>query len=277
MGEPFSAFTFVDRITQLEPGKRARGLFAVPGQLTDFRSSLVAEAVGQLAAWVSMAFLDFSVRPVAGLAGRASFLGEARPGDLLELEVELDSCDEDAVAYGGAAHVNGTRVLELAQCVGPMLPLAEFDAPEAVRERFEVLCGAGAPAARFPGVGEPATEIIERGAGKLRATLHVPRSAAFFGDHFPRRAVFPGTLLLDAQMKLALELARGAAGADDQLVPASVRNVKIRSFILPGQDIELRAELGARADDLMTVALAARAKGKPVSSARMAIAVREAA
>lgn len=277
MGEPFSAFTFVDRITQLEPGKRARGLFAVPGRLTDFRSSLVAEAVGQLAAWVSMSFLDFRVRPVAGLAGRASFLDEVRPGDLLELEVELDSCDEDAVAYGGAAHVNGTRVVELAQCVGPMLPLAEFDAPEAVRERFEVLCGTGAPAGRFPGVGEPVTEIIERGAGKLRATLHVPQSAAFFGDHFPRRAVFPGTLLLDAQMRLALELARGAAGADGRLVPEWVRNVKIRSFILPGQDIELRAELGAGADDLMTVALAARAEGKPVSSARMAIAVREAA
>jgi len=276
MGEAFSAFTFVDRITQLEPGKRARGLFAVPGHLTDFRSSLVAEAVGQLAAWVSMAFLDFRVRPVAGLAGRASFLGEVHPGDLLELEVDLDSCDEEAVAYGGAAHVNGTRVLELAQCVGPMLPLAEFDAPEAVRERFEVLCGAGAPAARFPGVGDPATEITERGAGKLRATLHVPRSAAFFGDHFPRRAVFPGTLLLDAQMKLALELARGAA-ADGRLVPEWVRNVKIRSFILPGQDVELQAELASNADQLMTIALTARAKGKPVSSARMAIAVREGA
>jgi 3-hydroxymyristoyl/3-hydroxydecanoyl-(acyl carrier protein) dehydratase len=277
MGEPFSAFTFVDRITQLEPGKRARGLFTVPERLADFRSSLVAEAVGQLAAWVSMAYLDFRLRPVAGLAGRASFLGDVRPGELLELEVELESCDDSAVAYGGIARVNGVPVLELAQCLGPMLPLPEFDAPDAVRGRFEVLCGAGAPVGRFPGVADPATEIVERSPSTLRATLRVPQNAPFFGDHFPRRAVFPGTLLLDAQIRLALELARAAAKADGQLVPASVSNVKIRSFILPGQDVELRTELTSGADELMTVALAARVDGKPVATGRMAIAMREAA
>lgn len=277
MGEPFSAFTFVDRITQLEPGKRARGVFAVPGRLADFRSALVAEAIGQLAAWVSMAFLDFRMRPVAGLAGRASFLGNVRPGDVLELEVDLESCGDDAVAYGGVARVGEAPVLELAQCVGPMLPLTEFDAPDAVRGRFEMLCGSGAPAGRFPGVPEPATEIVERSPSLLRAMLHVPREAAFFGDHFPRRPVFPGTLLLDAQMRLALELARATASPDGQLVPASVSNVKMRSFILPGQDVELRTELASEADETLTVALAARVDGKPVSTARMAIAVREVA
>lgn len=276
MGEPFSAFTFVDRITQLDPGKRARGLFTVPERLADFRSSLVAEAVGQLAAWVSMEYLDFRLRPVAGLAGRASFLGDVRPGDLLELEVELEGCDDDAVAYGGVARVGGARVLELAQCVGPMLPLTEFDAPGAVRKRFEVLCAAGAPIGRFQGIADPATQIVERSLGQLRAMLHVPRDAAFFADHFPRRAVFPGTLLLDAQMRIALELARATASADEQLVPTSVNNVKIRSFVLPGQDVELRTELASERDQPFTVALAARVDGKPVSSARMEIAVREA-
>lgn len=277
MGEPFSAFTFVDQITQLEPGKRARGRFAVPGQLADFRSSLIAEAVGQLAAWVSMAHLDFRLRPVAGLAGRARFLGDVRPGELLELAVELESCDEDAVAYGGVARVNGAPVLELARCLGPMLPLADFDAPDAVRRHFEVLCDSGAPTGRFPGIADPAMEIVERSPGKLRAMLFVPRNAVFFDDHFPRRAVFPGTLLLDAQIRLALELARATAGAGVQLVPTSVSNVKIRAFILPGQEVELGAELSSDANKPMTVALAACVDGKPVSTARMAIAAREGA
>jgi 3-hydroxymyristoyl/3-hydroxydecanoyl-(acyl carrier protein) dehydratase len=277
MGEPFSAFTFVDRITQLEPGKRAQGRFSVPERLADFRSSLIAEAVGQLAAWVSMAHHDFRLRPVAGLAGRARFLGDVRPGELLELEVELQSCDDDAVAYGGVARVNGARVLELARCLGPMLPLADFDAPDAVRGHFKLLCASGAPVGRFPGIADPATEIVERSSGELRATLRVPQEAAFFDDHFPRRAVFPGTLLLDAQIRLALELARATARASEELVPTSVSNVKIRAFILPGQEVELRAELTSDADKPMTVALSARVDDKPVSTARMAIAAREAA
>ncbi len=277
MGEPFSAFTFVDRITQLEPGKRAQGRFAVPERLADFRCSLIAEAVGELAACVSMAHHDFRLRPVAGLAGRARFLGDVRPGELLELEVELQSCDDDAVAYGGVARVNGARVLELARCLGPMLPLADFDAPDAVRGHFKLLCASGAPVGRFPGIADPATEIVERSSGELRATLRVPQEAAFFDDHFPRRAVFPGTLLLDAQIRLALELARATARAGEELVPTSVSNVKIRAFILPGQEVELRAELTSDADKPMTVALSARVDDKPVSTARMAIAAREAA
>ncbi len=38
-------------------------------------------------------------------------------------------------------------------------------------------------------------------------TLAVPADAPFFRDHFPRRPVFPATLLLDAQIGLALAVA----------------------------------------------------------------------
>ena len=68
MAERFSAFSFVDRITKLEPGVRAAGRYAIPGHLPRFPACLVAEAIGQLAAWVSMSKLGFRRRPVAGLA-----------------------------------------------------------------------------------------------------------------------------------------------------------------------------------------------------------------
>jgi len=50
MNDHFAAFSFVDRIIDLEPGMRARGTFAVPENLAAFPACLVAEAVGQLAA-----------------------------------------------------------------------------------------------------------------------------------------------------------------------------------------------------------------------------------
>jgi 3-hydroxymyristoyl/3-hydroxydecanoyl-(acyl carrier protein) dehydratase len=270
MAERFSAFSFVDRITAVEPGVRASGRYAIPGHLPRFPGSLVAEAVGQLAAWASMAKLGFRRRPVAGLAGETVFRGGVAPGDQLELAVEIETCDEDAVAYGGAAHVGGRAVLELRHCVGPMLPMEEFDAPEAVRGDFEVLCGPGAPAARLRALPACEVAVNERVPGRAAtATLRVPASAPFFGDHFPRRPVFPGTLLLDRLLGLALDVGREAApGA--ALAPARVSDVKMRAFIAPGQAVELKVEL-ERQGDGFGAGLVARVDGKTVATGRAAI------
>ncbi len=271
MAERFSAFSFVDRITSLEPGVRAAGRYAIPGHLPHFPACLVAEAIGQLAAWVSMSQLGFRRRPVAGLAGETLFFGGALPGQVLDLAVELETCDEDAVAYGGTARVAGRAVLELRHCVGPMLPMEEFDSPGAVRGDFELLCGAGAPADRVRNLPQPDVTIMERTPGKrIAATLHVPAAAPFFGDHFPRRPVFPGTLLLDRQIELALGLAREAAAPGAQV--ARVTDVKMRSFIAPGQAVEIRVGLEALDGGRFSASLGASIDGKTVATGRAEIA-----
>ena len=104
----FAAYSFVDRITEFVPAKHARGQFAIPPQLPGFSSCLVAEAVGQLAAWVSMAHIDFRGRPVAALATETRFRRDAVPGRMLDLAVEIDDCDEDAVAYSGSVLSDGS-------------------------------------------------------------------------------------------------------------------------------------------------------------------------
>jgi len=276
MGGRFGAFSFVDRITQVEPGVRVRGTYHVPAQLPGFPAALVAEAVGQLAAWASMARLDFRRRPVAGLARETRFLREVRPGDTLELEADLDSCSEDDVAYAGGAMRKGEAVIELEQCLGPMLPAEEFDAPDALRADYALLCGAGARPDRFAGL--PAFQL-ERGASvhgeRISAKLQVPQSAPFFEDHFPRRPVFPATLLLDQQIRLALDLARETitSAGGGELAPARVLDVKVRAFIQPGQSLEISAEHVAGKNP-WTAKLSARANGRPVATARVEIAER---
>lgn len=277
MAERFSAFSFVDRITELESGARAAGHYAIPAHLPRFPTCLVAEAIGQLAAWVAMSHLGFRRRPVAGLAGETLFFGSATPGQLLDLAVELETCEEDAVAYGGSARVDGGAVLELRHCVGPMLPMEEFDAPEAVRGDFEVLSGPGAPAARIRVLPRPEVTVIDRVPGtSLIATLQVPESAPFFGDHFPRRPVFPGTLLLDRQIDLALQVAGEAAnaGRGARLVASRMTDVKMRSFIAPGQVVEIRIELQPRDATTSIASLMARIGGKPVATGQVEIASR---
>jgi 3-hydroxymyristoyl/3-hydroxydecanoyl-(acyl carrier protein) dehydratase len=274
MSDHFAAFSFVDRITEFASGTHARGWYAVPRDIAEFPSCLVAEAVGQLAAWVAMDKLGYRGRPVAALATETLFEGSVAPGDLLELDVDIDDCDDEIIAYGGWAKVNGRRVIELRHCLGPMLPVEEFDSPDALRERFALLRGRGAAAGGFRGVAPvPLTVDARVPAKSLHATLMVPEHAAFFGDHFPRRPVFPATLLLDLQMRLAVELAnsfaesRGAAA----MAPSRMTNVKMRTFITPGQQVGINVELLPGPDDAATarIALSAHVGDRAVATARV--------
>jgi 3-hydroxymyristoyl/3-hydroxydecanoyl-(acyl carrier protein) dehydratase len=154
-----------------------------------------------------------------------------------------------------------------------MLPLEDFDAPAAVQEDFVTLCGPGAQPGRFPGIPLPDLSLIDRIPGqRLRAAMHVPVSAPFFGDHFPRRPVFPATLLLDAQIRLAMRFAGETRPPGQGLRPARVADVKMRSFILPGQAVEIEAGMRSATDGATELALAARVDGKRVATGRMEIA-----
>ena len=275
MPDRFSAFSFVDRITALEAGRRARGRFAIPAGLPAFSICLVAEAVGQLAAWVAMAQSEFRGRPVAALSREMRVLGEAAPGDVLDLGVEIESCDPEAVAFDGWARLDDTSVLELRRCLGPMLPLEDFDAPEAMRRDFETLCGPSARPGRFRGVEEPDLELIDRIPGqRLRAAISVPVSAPFFADHFPRRPVFPAALLLDAQIRLALRLAGETVTPGQRLRLARIADMKMRSFILPGQRVEMETTLWSATDGAAELNLAATVDGKRVATGRVEIVSR---
>jgi 3-hydroxymyristoyl/3-hydroxydecanoyl-(acyl carrier protein) dehydratase len=272
----YAAFTFVDRITDLVRGRSARGTFHIPATMAGFPSSLLAEATGQLAAWVAVDQLGFRLRPVAGIAHETEYRAAPQPGDTLETEVRIDSCEEDAVAYQGWARIGGRTVMELRDCVGPMLPLREFDDPEAMQAFFATLCTTGARVDRFPGLDAVRLEPREAPAKRSRAArLHVPGEAAFFDDHFPRRPVFPGTLLLDRMTTLAAELVAESVGG--QPFARLVTDVKLRAFTEPGSVLELSASLDDNGDDDAPVALLeARAEGqrRPVGSARVTFEVK---
>jgi 3-hydroxymyristoyl/3-hydroxydecanoyl-(acyl carrier protein) dehydratase len=273
-GMRFRDFSFVDRITHCAAG-RVTGRYAVPRGVR-FPASLMAEAVGQLAAWAAMAQLDFAARPVAGLADETRYARAAVAGETLELQAQLERCDAEAVSYGGRARIGTTTVCELIHCVGPMLPMAEFDDPDAMRADYTLLTGAGAPADRFSGVPLPQLSPISHEPGVRReARLDVPAAdaVAYFADHFPRRPVFPGTLLMDAVAGLAVELAAEASGQPAAaLMPRQVGRVKIRAFTPPGTALTLEVSVAARDGSATDLKIAARNDGRTIATARMIVA-----
>jgi 3-hydroxymyristoyl/3-hydroxydecanoyl-(acyl carrier protein) dehydratase len=271
MDAHFRAYSFVDCITGLEPGVRIGGQYAIPPAVEAFPVSLVAEAVGQLAAWSAMAAVDFTHRPVAGIAGTIELLSAVRPGQVLELAAELESVDTETVGYGGTAHAGGTPLLRLLDCVGPMVPVEELDDPQSVRERFMLLHTVGTPPNAFRGL--PALDL-ERGDGEparlTRSTLRVPAEAPFFADHFPRRPVFPGTLLMHAHLATAAMLAAEVPSGDGTpWVPRIVSDVKLRTFVPPGATLNLEAKRTGHSDASLAMAVESRIDRRLISSAEI--------
>ena len=269
----FAAFSFVDRITEYAPGKSAHGIFHVPAAVRVFPACLVAEAVGQLAAWVSMEHIAYRGRPVAALAGETRFLGQVAPGDTLRLSVEIDDVDD-----------NGSRVPRMGRGRRPSSDRIErLPGSHAARARLRCARGAAGAICVAARRGCSPRSIQRRrcssdegnrahcgkvGAGKL----YVPATAPFFADHFPRRPVFPATLLLDSQIVLATQVAREARtareGTDPE--PARMTHVKMRAFILPGQEVDSCAELMDTQDGTTRISLSARdGEGKTIATARV--------
>ena len=202
----FSAFSFVDRITSIGSSGQIKGSFLIPAHLEFFPQSLVAEAIGQLAAWYAMSSLNFERRPVAALAGATKYHSEARPGERLNLEAIIESCDSESVSYSGVATAGERLILELADCSGAMLPQQEFDDPETIGQQFKLLETTGAKENRL--AQAPCilpTDLKSDALGTLEGSLIIPSQADFFADHFPNKPVFPATLLMHALSSMVIE------------------------------------------------------------------------
>jgi 3-hydroxymyristoyl/3-hydroxydecanoyl-(acyl carrier protein) dehydratase len=266
------AFLLVDRIIAVQPGRSAQGRFRIGADVAHFSHSLAAEAVGQLAAWSAMAALRFTRRPVAGIAAEVRMLGTPRAGAILDMSVVIESCDDDAVAYGGCGSIDGVPIVELLGCVGPMLPIEDFDDPTAIEALFQRLCnGEGAPGELAPDVAR-ACEVnqLELGERRLHAMLRAAGRADFYADHFPRRPVLPGTLLMETQIRVGAQLAalQIEPSLRASLQPVAVRDLKLRSFIAPGETMELDASVHAASSNEVELALELRSGRRKIGTAR---------
>lgn len=252
-------FLFVDRIVQLEPGERVRGLKHVTrddpylypdeqGRLI-FAPSLIGESLGQLAAWNVMATNDFSQRPVAGVVASACLHRPVYAGETLLLESYIDCLDESAVQYHSVARVGQDVVFTVDGALGPLLPMSQFIDDAQVRRQFAEIDRPGdwstacQPAVQelIPQWNETRVQVpmafdrviaCEPGVS-LVAEKRITRSAPWFPDHFPFNPVLPMTVLLECKLNLArLFLARSSFALSYEV--KELRKMKMNVFVHPG-------------------------------------------
>jgi 3-hydroxyacyl-[acyl-carrier-protein] dehydratase len=116
-------FLFVDELTELVPGQRARGRWRLTGDEPFFAGHfpgrptlpgvLMVEAIAQLGAVVVLADERFAGKlPLFGGADKARFRRQVIPGDVLDLEVELGRMSARAGKGSGRASVGGETACE---------------------------------------------------------------------------------------------------------------------------------------------------------------------
>lgn len=126
-------FLLLDRITVIEPGRRAEGVKLVTGGEWFFGESpyepslalhaadelsmpngLVVEALAQLSAALLIDLRDGSSGPMVGYfmaADRVRYRGVARPGDEVQLSVDLMRFRRGLLRTRGEARVDGCRIV----------------------------------------------------------------------------------------------------------------------------------------------------------------------
>lgn len=283
------SFLFVDRILELDD-KQTRGIkFVTPSDEYLIRNpqgeivlmpAIIGETLGQMCAWNAMQQLDFKVRPVAGMAGEVKLLGEAKIGDCIELSSEIVRVDTESVHYHAEASVAGKVIFQMLDSFGPMLPMETFIDEETIKSQFEKVYRPGEfnPITESylnfhedipcPDACEGYDKILAWEVGeKVVAVKHISQQARYFSDHFPRKPVFPLTLLLNANIQLAHYYLRENLGHQSValLNQVTLRKIKMTRFVHPGDDLVTTMTIKECQSDYVSVQFRSELAGKRVA------------
>jgi 3-hydroxyacyl-[acyl-carrier-protein] dehydratase len=89
---------------------------------------------------------------------------------------------------------------------------------------------------------------------RIEAIRTLREEEDYLRDHFPRFAVMPGVLMLEALTQAAVLIARASENYQHGLVFLhSAKNVKFSDFVQPGQTLRISAEIIKRTDQTTLV------------------------
>jgi len=114
-------FHLVDRVLEWEPAKSVRArkvcsrgeeFWVGEGDDLAMPPPLVLESFCQAGTWLVMLTTDTRKRAALLSIGSVEFLADVRPGDVIELEGQVESMSDEVAVLSGRAVVDGTTVME---------------------------------------------------------------------------------------------------------------------------------------------------------------------
>ena len=104
---------------------------------------------------------------------------------------------------------------------------------------------------------------------KIRATKNVTINEPFFPGHFPHRPVMPGVLQIEAMAQVAAISCIEPNGPKMDVAIAGVNNARFRRPVVPGDTLEITAEITKDRGQILMVQCEARVQGQVVAEAEL--------
>ncbi|HWL06648.1 MAG TPA: 3-hydroxyacyl-ACP dehydratase FabZ family protein [Xanthobacteraceae bacterium] len=106
-------------------------------------------------------------------------------------------------------------------------------------------------------------------ADTIRVEADVPQDSTIFEGHFPGHPLMPGVLLIEAMAQTSGWLVIGKTGFARMPFLAAVKEAKFRTFVPPGQRLDIEAVLEHEGSGFAVTKAKTRSDGKPICEATL--------
>ncbi|GGF60905.1 3-hydroxyacyl-ACP dehydratase [Azorhizobium oxalatiphilum] len=114
---------------------------------------------------------------------------------------------------------------------------------------------------------------IDPGLETIHCQGLVPHESSIFDGHFPGHPIMPGVLLIEAMAQTTGWLVLARNRFDKMPFLATVKEAKLRTFVLPGQNLDLYSHIQHEGSGFVVAHTKALLDGKPICNAELVFRV----
>jgi 3-hydroxyacyl-[acyl-carrier-protein] dehydratase len=110
---------------------------------------------------------------------------------------------------------------------------------------------------------------LDLGARSIKVEAEVPLTSTIFEGHFPGRPLMPGVLLIEAMAQTSGWLLIALMNFERMPFLAAVRDAKMRSFVAPGEKLEIAATVTHEGSGFAMTTAEIKVAGKRICNATL--------